>query len=199
MIGRILDVLGATILLVLATPFLALGAALVYGSSGRPVFFSHRRMGVGGRPFRCWKLRTMSVDAEERLEREPELWEHYRRNGFKIPSAGDPRVTRVGRWLRRTHIDEIPQLLNVLNGTMRLVGPRPVVEPELAEYRPFERELLTIKPGVVGAWTSLGTRRPAYPERARLELDYVRHRTVWRDLSILVKSVPVLFQGQPDS
>lgn len=195
---RVVDVLAASVLLMLAGPLLLLGALAVSLASGRPVFFAHRRVGLDGRSFRCWKLRTMTVDAEERLEREPELREHYRRNGFKLPASVDPRVTRVGRWLRRRHIDEIPQLLNVLNGTMSLVGPRPVVEPELVEYRPHERELLSIKPGVFGAWTSRGRARPPYPERARLELEYVRHRSLRRDLVILMETVPVLFRGQAD-
>lgn len=195
---RLLDILAASVLLILAAPLLLLGALAVYLSSARPIFFAHRRVGLDGRAFRCWKLRTMTVDAEERLEREPDLWEHYRRNGFKLPAGVDPRVTRVGRLLRRTHLDEIPQLLNVLNGTMSLVGPRPVVEHELEEYRPHERELLSIKPGVFGAWTSRGRDRPPYPERASLELEYIRNRSVRRDLAILAATVPALFRGQAD-
>lgn len=198
MTRRLLDILAASVLLILAAPLLLLGALAGYLSSGRPIFFAHRRVGLDGRSFRCWKLRTMSVDAEERLEREPALREQYRRNGFKLPAGVDPRVTRVGRLLRRSHIDEIPQLLNVLHGTMAIVGPRPVVEQELVEYRPHERELLSVKPGVFGAWTSRGRGRPPYPERASLELEYIRNRSLRRDLAILADTVPALFRGQAD-
>jgi len=173
--------------------------ALVLAGDGRPVFFGHRRMGKGGRPFTCWKLRTMKRGAERWLAADPQLRERHARNGFKLPAREDPRVTPVGRWLRRTHIDEIPQLLNVVNGTMALVGPRPVVESELAEYgEEGAAELLGARPGIVGAWTSRGRRRPPYPERARLELAYLRTRSLSGDLRILLRSVPVVLRGQED-
>jgi len=107
-------------------------------------------------------------------------------------------VTRVGRWLRRRHLDELPQLINVLGGSMSLVGPRPVVPAELTEYGPQGADLLRVKPGITGAWTSLGRRRPDYPERARLELDYVRNRGIRADLAILLRSIPAVLQGAPD-
>ena len=122
---RALDLIGASLVLTLASPLLVLGALAVLLGSGRPIFFGHRRLGRDGIPFRCWKLRTMRVGAEAELEREKTLNEQYRGNGFKIATGVDPRVTRVGGWLRRSYVDEIPQLFNVLNGSMSLVGPRP--------------------------------------------------------------------------
>ena len=193
---RIADIVGASVLLVLLAPVLVLGALAVLAIDGRPVFFGHGRVGRGGRRFRCWKLRTMRIDAEQHLEREPGLKHHYVRNGFKLPNGTDPRVTRLGRLLRRTYIDEIPQLFNVLNGTMSLVGPRPIVLDELAHYGP---ELLRDRPGIVGAWTSHGRARPAYPERARIELEYLRTRSAATDLRILARTIPVVLRGQEDA
>jgi lipopolysaccharide/colanic/teichoic acid biosynthesis glycosyltransferase len=197
-VRRAIDFLCALVLLLVALPLLVLGVLLVLIGSGRPVFFGHVRLGRAGRPFRCWKLRTMSNGAEDWLASDPDLRERYARNGFKLPAREDPRVTRVGGWLRRTHIDELPQLLNVLNGTMSLVGPRPIVRDELAHYGGPRSELLSVPPGVVGAWTSRGRERPPYPERAHLELDYLRNRTLLGDLRILVDTFPVLMKGQED-
>ena len=192
------DVVAAGLLLLFAAPLLAVCALAVLIESGRPVFFGHRRLGRDGRPFRCWKLRTMLPGAEELLERDAGLKSRYVQNGFKLRSGEDPRVTRVGRWLRRRHLDELPQLINVLGGSMSLVGPRPVVPAELTEYGPQGADLLRVKPGITGAWTSLGRRRPDYPERARLELDYVRNRGIRADLTILLRSIPAVLQGAPD-
>jgi lipopolysaccharide/colanic/teichoic acid biosynthesis glycosyltransferase len=193
---RAADLIGATLLLVLALPLLMAGALAVLIGSGRPIFFGHRRIGKDGREFRCWKLRTMTAGAELWLAADPRLRERHASNGFKLPLRDDPRITRVGRWLRRTHIDELPQLANVLGGTMSLVGPRPIVERELAHYGEAAQELLSTRPGIFGAWTCRGRERPSYPERARLELAYVRTRTVRGDLAILLRSVPVVLRGQ---
>lgn len=194
---RAADIVAGLVLLLLAAPLLLGGLLAVRVSSGRPVLFGHERLGRGGRLFRCWKLRTMRVDAERELEDVPELRATYVRNGYKLPAAHDPRVTRVGRVLRRTYIDELPQLFNVIGGTMSLIGPRPIVPDELENYSPFARELLRERPGIIGAWTSLGPARPPYPERSRIELDYVRHRSLARDIRILVRAVPAILRGQP--
>lgn len=196
---RAVDVVGAAVLLALTAPLLVGGAALVVVGGGRPIFFGHQRVGRYGRPFRCWKLRTMTVGAEEALERDPVLRAHHRANGFKLPTASDPRVPWWGRILRRTYLDELPQLLNVLAGEMSLVGPRPVVPDELEMFGGERDTLLTVKPGIFGAWNSCGRARPPYPERAQLELDYVRNRAWTRDLRILVRSIRAVVQGQGDA
>jgi lipopolysaccharide/colanic/teichoic acid biosynthesis glycosyltransferase len=195
---RAIDIAGACLLLLLMGPLLVLGAALVLLASGRPVFFGHLRVGRNGRPFRCWKLRTMRPDAQAMLDRDPALRDRYIRNDFKLPLQEDPRITPVGRFLRRWHLDELPQLINVLNGTMSLVGPRPIVREELAQYGAGAAELLTARPGIVGAWTSHGRKRPGYPERVAVELEYVRSATARRDLAILVRSIPVVLRGQDE-
>jgi len=193
---RALDVTAAAIGLVVSLPLLAVGAIAVLLDTGRPVFFGQIRLGRDGRPFRCWKLRTMAPDAEEQLKQNGHLRERYRENGFKLPTAEDPRVTPVGRRLRLRYVDELPQLINVLNGTMSLVGPRPIVPDEIAHYGSHATELLSVKPGVFGAWTARGRSRPDYPERVAVELDYVRSRSIGRDLEILVRSLPVVLRGQ---
>lgn len=195
---RVGDVVGASILLIAASPILALAALSVLIESGSPVFFGHVRLGWRARPFRCWKIRTMACDAEAQLKHDASLRNEYVENGFKLPASDDPRVTRVGRFLRRTYVDEIPQLLNVLAGTMSLVGPRPVVPEELSYYSPHAAELLDVKPGIFGAWTSRGRKRPRYPERADLEIEYVRTRSFRQDLIILARSIPVVLSGQED-
>jgi lipopolysaccharide/colanic/teichoic acid biosynthesis glycosyltransferase len=193
---RWFDVAAASVLLVVALPLLAISAVAILLDSGGPVFFGHMRVGRGGRLFRCWKLRTMVLDAEERLEHEPELRRRYLGNGYKIPADQDPRITFIGRQLRRSYLDELPQLFNVLNGSMSLVGPRPIIPGEMAEYGDRAAGLLSVRPGVFGAWTVRGRERPNYPERAVIELEYVRRRSFGRDLVILLQSVPVVLRGQ---
>jgi len=197
---RVVDVVGASILILLTLPLLAGAAVGVLISSGRPVFFGHWRIGRNGVPFGCWKLRTMQLHAERVLHETPALRERYVTNGYKLPLAEDPRVTRFGAILRRTYLDELPQLFNVLNGTMSLVGPRPIVEEEMRNYGYRAAELLTARPGIFGAWAAEGRARPPYPERVHIELDYVRRPSLLRDVVILARSVPVVLLGQdPES
>lgn len=193
---RALDILAASVLLVVASPILLVSALAVKVTSKGPVLFGHRRCGKGGDSFVCLKLRTMVVDAEAWLERDPNLRDQYRRYNFKLPRHMDPRVTKVGHLLRFTHVDELPQLLNVLKGEMSLVGPRPVIEAELEWYDGRRGQLLSVKPGIFGPWTAQGRRRPDYPERVEVELSYVRQPSLLKDFSILARNVPVVFMGQ---
>ena len=195
-VKRAFDILGATVLLAASSPLLLLSALAVKLTSRGPVLFGHRRCGKGGRSFICLKFRTMVADAEAWLDRDPELREEYRRNGFKLPRNRDPRVTQVGHVLRFTHLDELPQLLNVLRGQMSLVGPRPVVQDELEWYDGRRNQLLSVKPGIFGPWTAQGRRRPDYPERVDVELSYTRKMSFLKDIEILVRNVPVVFTGQ---
>ena len=197
-VRRIVDVVAAVILIAIASPLLVAGALWVFAADGRPVFFGHRRVGRDGRAFRCWKLRTMKVDAERILEDTPELLLVHRENDFKLPALRDPRIIRGGPLLRRTHLDELPQLVNLLIGDMTLVGPRPVVEDELERFGEDVSVLLSVRPGVFGAWTSLGRGRPPYPERARRELEGIRRRGGVHDIRILLRSVGVVLRGQEE-
>lgn len=136
------------------------------------------------------------VDAEEWLERDPELKAQHEGNGYKLPRCEDPRVTPLGHFLRFSHIDELPQLINVLRGEMSLVGPRPLVEGELAWYEDRRDEFLSVDPGIFGPWTGQGKDRVDYPERVEVELGYIRNRSLRMDLAILFRNVPVVLMGQ---
>jgi lipopolysaccharide/colanic/teichoic acid biosynthesis glycosyltransferase len=140
----------------------------------------------------------MEVGAEARLRSNPRLHGRFVRNGYKLPPGEDPRVTWIGKWLRRTYVDEIPQLFNVIAGCMSLVGPRPIIADELEHYGDDAADLLRSKPGIIGAWTVRGRERPDYPARALIELEYLRTRTARRDLAILLRSIPVVLRGQDD-
>jgi len=195
---RMADVLISAIgIVVLAPVFLLIALGIKLDTPG-PALFQHWRVGRRGRGFHCLKFRTMRADAEEILERDEVLKQLYRENHFKLPEQLDPRVTRFGRFLRRTSLDELPQLFNVLSGEMSLVGPRPVVEEELEHYRGSERLLLSVRPGMTGAWAVNGRHHVGYPERAELELRYVRGWTLRRDVAILGLTVGAVMDPGSD-
>ena len=192
------DLAGALLLLLAAWPLVVGGMAVVFAAGGRPLFFGHVRVRRGGKLFRCWKLRTMRSDAEERLSVDPDLRQRYVRNGFKLRSAEDPRLIPSGRWLRRFYVDEVPQLWNVLRGDMSLVGPRPVVPSELELFGVHAARMLRHRPGLFGEWTSRGRRRPPYPERVRVEMEYVNDPSLNRSLRILARSFATVLRGQDE-
>lgn len=189
LLKRVVDVAGALLgLAVLAPVFLTIAALLRLDSAG-PTIFPHRRMGRGGRAFDCLKFRTMVEDAEAQLASNPALFSLYRANNFRVPDAVDPRVTRIGRILRRCSLDELPQLWNVLIGEMSLIGPRPVVKDELQHFAGSERLLLSMRPGMTGMWAVSGRHECAYPARAELELSYVRSWSLRADVGIAVRTL----------
>ncbi|HEY4304177.1 MAG TPA: sugar transferase [Gemmatimonadaceae bacterium] len=191
---RAIDVALALVALIVSGPVLALLAVLVMiESPGNPIF-KHSRVGFRGRKFSCLKLRTMRMDAEQMLRSDAAMYEAYRQNHFKIPDDMDPRVTRIGRFLRRTSLDELPQFWNILKGDMSLVGPRPVVEEELALYGDDKDLMLSVRPGLTGAWAVNGRQSVGYPDRCQLELGYVRERTTWRDLQIIIRTAAMVLQ-----
>ena len=186
---RALDFTASAIGLVCLSPLLALLAAAIRLESPGAVLFYHERVGLRGRRFRCLKLRTMRADAEEQLRADATMFEEYRLNHFKIPDDRDPRVTPVGRFLRRASLDELPQLWNVLVGEMSLVGPRPVIDEELGLYNGSRDLLLSVRPGITGAWAVNGRHAVGYPERCELELRYVRAWSLRGDFGILVRTL----------
>ncbi len=190
---RVTDLLGSAILLAFASSvFLVIALAIKMTSSGS-VFFRQRRLGRGGRVFHCWKFRTMIRDAEKTLASSQELSAQFGSN-FKIKK--DPRVTPVGAILRRTSLDELPQLWNVLIGDMSLIGPRPIVEPELAKYGAYGAKLLTVKPGLGGLWQVSGRSDTTYPERVAMDMSYVDSRSLILDLRLLFRTALVVFRGR---
>jgi exopolysaccharide biosynthesis polyprenyl glycosylphosphotransferase len=178
----------------LAPVFLAIAVAIKLDSRG-PVFFRQVRMGYGNRTFRIWKFRTMSVDADERKHEVVHLNKHLGNGGdprmFKIPD--DPRVTRVGRFLRRHSLDELPQLFNVLVGEMSLVGPRPLIVSEDECVTEWARQRLRLKPGVTGLWQVLGRDDIPFQEMVKLDYLYVNSWSLGADLKLVVKTLPVMF------
>ncbi len=190
---RVLDTFMAALGLVVSAPILlAASLAIIVESGGSPLF-GHVRIGRGGRRFKCWKLRTMTQDAEKRLRQDRALLEAYQQNDFKLPDQSDPRITRVGRLLRQSSLDELPQLWNVLMGEMSMVGPRPLVADELRHYHGSVLTLLSVRPGLTGAWAVNGRHHLAYPQRAAVELGYVRSHTFRSDLHILMRTVSAVF------
>ena len=186
---RTLDIVGALVLIVLTLPTMLLVAAAVFITDPGPVVFRQRRLARDGGSFRIWKFRTMVVDAEERLHGDPALYRQYLENHHKLPAHIDPRITRVGRLLRSTSLDELPQLFNVLAGSMSLVGPRPVLRSELLNYGAGAEQLLSVRPGMTGLWQVSGRSRVGYPERAEIDLDYASRWTIGMDIGILLRTV----------
>jgi len=186
---RAMDVLGALVGIALFAPVMLICALLIRAESKGWPLFRHTRVTKGGRRFGCLKLRTMYDDAEQHLEENEALYDEYVRNNYKIPEERDPRVTRVGRWLRRTSLDEVPQLWNVLVGDMSLVGPRPLVPAEFEHYAGArKRLLLSMRPGLTGAWAVSGRHGVSYPERAEIELSYVRTWRLQSDILVVLRT-----------
>lgn len=159
----------------------------IWLDSGRPIFYRQRRLGRGGATFMIIKFRTMVADAEQRLARDRELRAQFL-DAYKL--RDDPRITRVGRWLRAWSLDELPQLLNVLTGEMTLVGPRPIVEEELSKYGPCADRLLSVRPGLTGLWQALRHEELDYPRRVSLDMEYISRRSLAFDLGILLRTMP---------
>ena len=181
--SRALDLLVASLALVLAAPLLALAAILIKLERRGPVFYRQRRIGRGGEPFELWKLRTMVPGAEAMGA------------GIYVVE-GDPRITRTGRLLRRLSLDELPNLINVLRGEMAIVGPRPTVQEQVDRYTDRQRRRLEVKPGITG-WAQVNGRTSiSWPERIELDIWYVDHRTLRLDLAILWKTVRLLVTGE---
>lgn len=193
---RALDIVISSIAIVIAAPIMALIAIVLKAESRGPVCFAHIRIGKGGRAFPCWKFRSMRVGAATELLSDPTLRTRYLSNDYKVPIEVDPRVTRVGRFLRRTSLDELPQLFNVLRGSMSLVGPRPIVREELRWYEEHVSEFLSVKPGITGVWQVQGRSRIGYPQRVQVELGGIRRRSFWSDLKILARSVPAVIMAR---
>lgn len=189
---RAVDVaLAAAGVIALAPLFAAVAIAMKLLDPG-PLIFAHERLGLGGQRFRLWKFRSMRVDAERMLKADPALYQRYLDNDFKLPEDEDPRISPLGRFLRKSSLDELPQLFNVLRGEMSLVGPRPIVPAELKHYEPYGDLFLSVRPGVTGHWQVSGRSDVRYPERAFMDLDYIGNHTLATDLRILAMTVPAV-------
>ncbi len=179
--------------LIVISPLLIALALWVKWDSPGPAIYRRRVLGVGGQEFDAFKFRTMHVNGDVILDQHPELQEELART-HKLKD--DPRITRAGRFLRRTSLDEFPQLLNVLRGEMGLVGPRMISPPELREYGKWGTNLLTVKPGLTGLWQISGRSDVSYEERVRLDMEYIRNYSVWLDIQILFQTLPAILRGR---
>jgi exopolysaccharide biosynthesis polyprenyl glycosylphosphotransferase len=191
-VKRITDVIGSSLLLVVAAPLMAVIALAIRLDSPGPVFFAQDRAGLGGRRFRMLKFRTMEQDADARKQEFAHLNYTGDHRLFKIPS--DPRVTRLGRFLRRWSLDEIPQLVNVFRGEMSLVGPRPFFESDLATYEDHHYRRIDTKPGLTGLWQVSGRSTVVdFEDVVYLDKQYIEQWSFWLDVSILFRTVPAVF------
>jgi lipopolysaccharide/colanic/teichoic acid biosynthesis glycosyltransferase len=186
---RVLDL--ALVVLLAAPLAIVIGILLlIVRRDGGPGLFGHTRIGQDGTTFRCWKIRTMVIDSEARLEQHlrdnPEAAAEWARD-HKL--TNDPRITRIGRFLRRTSLDELPQIWNVAKGEMTFVGPRPIVYDEMVRYGAYQAAYLAMKPGVTGLWQVNGRNYVTYDERVQMDVDYFERMSFWLDLSLIARTV----------
>jgi lipopolysaccharide/colanic/teichoic acid biosynthesis glycosyltransferase len=188
---RFMDIIGACLGLILCFPLFVAVALLIKLEDWRgPILFSQTRVGKDGREFKMYKFRSMVSNAEAML---PELLHKNEVSGLMFKMKEDPRVTRIGKWIRRTSIDELPQLINVLKGEMSLVGPRPPLQWEVGNYTTYHFQRLKVIPGCTGLWQISGRNHIGFNEMVELDLKYIDNRTLLFDLKIILKTFTVLF------
>ena len=190
---RVIDVVGAIAGLVILAPLFAGIALAIIATDGRPVLYRQERVGLHGRRFKVVKFRSMVTDAEQKLDA---LREHNEIKGHAFKMTADPRITKVGRFLRRSSLDELPQLWNVVRGEMSLVGPRPPLPTEVDAYDAWHRRRLSMKPGVTGLWQIEGRHEPEFDQWVEKDLEYIDKWSFWLDLKIIARTVPAVITGQ---
>ncbi|WP_294975455.1 sugar transferase [uncultured Leuconostoc sp.] len=194
---RIIDVVFALLGLIVLSPiFVIVFVLLKMDSPKSSALFEQQRIGKAGKPFYIYKFRSMVPNAEEILKADKVLYEKYVASGYKLPTKEDPRITKLGSFLRRSSIDELPQFWNMLIGDMSLVGPRPIVAEELKEYGDQKDIFLSVRPGALGLWQASGRSLIEYPERTQIELEYVAHAGFFYDISIVFRNVIAIFKSK---
>jgi lipopolysaccharide/colanic/teichoic acid biosynthesis glycosyltransferase len=192
-VKRSLDIIVASTALLALSPLLLTVMALIKQEDGGPVFFFQIRVGARGRPFSMWKFRSMVCNAD--VLKEQLLASNEMQGGITFKMKNDPRVTRVGQWIRKFSVDELPQIWNVFVGEMSVVGPRPPVPKEVAQYSPEDRQRLLAKPGLTCFWQVGGRSKIDFDGQVRLDLEYIRSRSFWVDVKLLLKTVPAVLMG----
>ena len=187
---RIIDIIGSLIGLILLSPILIIVGILIKFESKGPIVFTQKRVGKDGKEFDMYKLRSMVVNAEEIKEK---LKEQNEMSGPMFKMKDDPRITKVGKFIRKTSIDELPQLFNVLKGDMSLVGPRPPIPHEVAEYNNYQMQRLLVKPGLTCIWQVSGRNSIGFDEWVEMDLDYIKNRNLFMDIKLIFKTIGVLF------
>jgi exopolysaccharide production protein ExoY len=196
-IKRGFDIVFAALMILLLLPLMVLIGALIWYSSGGPILLSQARIGMAGRPFGCLKFRTMVPNADKMLrdflERNPEARQEWEQS-FKLKN--DPRITPIGHLLRKTSLDELPQLFNIVAGEMSLVGPRPIVAAELPRYGDVLPLYLSVRPGLTGLWQISGRSDCSYPERVAFDEEYVRTWSFRNDIGIIMRTIEAVLSGR---
>lgn len=189
---RLMDIFGSMIGLIVLSPlFLIIAIAIKKEEKKGPVFFSQTRIGKNGKEFKMYKFRSMCVNAENKLN---ELLKSNEVEGAMFKIKDDPRVTKTGKFIRKTSIDELPQLLNVLKGDMSLVGPRPPLEREVEEYSTYDKQRLLIKPGCTGVWQISGRNDVGFDEMVKMDIGYIRNLSIINDIKIIFKTAWVMIK-----
>ena len=186
-IKRVIDVILASVALILLSPLFAIIAIAIKIDSKGPVFFAHKRIGKNGKIIKLYKFRSMVINAEELIKSfTPEQMREYKEN-YKL--TNDPRITKVGKFLRKTSLDELPQLINIINGDLSIIGPRPVVADELEKYGVNKDKFLSDTPGLTGYWAANGRSNTTYEQRMEMELYYIDNLSLKMDIKVFFKTI----------
>lgn len=186
-VKRVIDVILASIALILLSPLFAIIAIAIKIDSKGPVFFAHKRIGKNGKIIKLYKFRSMVINAEELIKSfTPEQMREYKEN-YKL--TNDPRITKVGKFLRKTSLDELPQLINIINGDLSIIGPRPVVADELEKYGTNKDKFLSVTPGLTGYWAANGRSNTTYEQRMEMELYYIDNLSLKMDIKVFFKTI----------
>ena len=187
---RFMDIVGATIGLILTSPIMLIVALLIKLEDPKgPIMFTQERNGQYPKTFKMYKFRSMYVDAEERLQ---ELMHLNEQSGPAFKMKDDPRITKVGKFIRKTSLDELPQLINVLKGEMSIVGPRPAIPREVKLYNDYQMQRLLVKPGLTCIWQVSGRNNIGFEEWVELDIEYIKTRSLWLDIKLIFKTIPTL-------
>ena len=193
-VKRFADIICSAIAIILLSPFFIIISIAIKATSKGPVIFVHKRVGKNGKKIGIYKFRSMVINAEELIEKfTPEQKEEFKKN-FKLKN--DPRITKIGKFLRKTSLDELPQLFNILKGDLSIVGPRPIMEVETKIYGKYKDMLLSVKPGLTGFWAANGRSDTSYKRRRAMEIYYVKNRSLLFDIKIILKTAVSVFKGE---
>lgn len=194
---RVMDILGAMFGLIITAPVMLIVAILIKLEDPRgPIMFSQERNGQYPKTFKMYKFRSMYVDAEERLQ---ELMHLNEQTGPAFKMKDDPRITKVGKFIRKTSLDELPQLINILKGDMSIVGPRPAIPREVALYNEYQKQRLLVKPGLTCIWQVSGRNHIGFDDWVELDLKYIKTRNLWLDLKLILMTIPALLGDETAS
>lgn len=193
-VKRTFDVTVASIVMLLLSPLFLLVVLVIRLDSPGSILFSQDRVGKNGRVFKMWKFRSMYIDAEQR---KAELMKHNQmKGGVLFKMKNDPRITRVGRFIRKFSIDELPQFINVFLGDMSLVGPRPPLPVEVAQYTPYQRQRLEVIPGITCIWQVSGRSEVSFAQQVEMDIEYISTQSFWQDITLLLKTVPAVLSAR---